>query len=66
MSILFKLIVFVIIVQKVMQAKNAKWGTLLLKPITCLISNIKTTHVKIYTILIGEITQTSHGITIKG
>ena len=68
---LFKLMLFVIIVQEIIQVSTAKWEILLPnrvmdKQITCQIFNVKIIHTRTRTILDGRFTQTSHGAITKG
>ena len=68
---LFKLMLFVIIVQEIIQVSTAKWEILLPnrvmdKQITCQIFNIKIIHTRTCTIVDGGITPTSHGAITKG
>ena len=68
---LFKLMLFVIIVQEIIQVSTAKWEILLPnrvmdKQITCQIFNVKIIHTRTHTILDGGITPTSHGDITKG
>ena len=68
---LFKLMLFVIIVQEIIQVSTAKWEILLPnrvldKQITCQIFNVKIILTQTCTILDGGITSTSHGAITKG
>ena len=68
---LFKLMLFVIIVQEIIQVFTAKWEILLPnrvmdKQITCQIFNVKIILTRTRTILDGGITPTSHGAITKG
>ena len=71
MVMLFKLMLFVIIVQEIIQVSIAKWEILLPnrvmdKKITCQIFNVKIIHTRTRTILDGGITPTFHGAITKG
>ena len=68
---LFKLMLFVIIVQEIIQVSTAKSEIILPnrimdKQITCQIFNVKIIHTRTRTILDGGITPTSHGAITKG
>ena len=68
---LFKLMLFVIIVQEIIQVSTAKWEILLPnrvmdKQITCQIFNVKIIHTQTRTILYGGTTPTSHGAINQG
>ena len=67
---LFKLMLFVIIVQEIIQVSTAKWEILLPnrvmdKKIMCQIFIVKIIHNRTRTILDGGITPTSHGAITK-